>query len=330
MKTLYLSIIVLFTVASSSGLAYAEQPLLDFYNNSQLVLVGKVISLSQVPSTTNNPSQSPNQTRYDIQVEQYYKNPQDAKLITVYGYAKGIYFSQDPTYDIGNRVFLYVNQENGHYQIQPNSFVLHNNCDARPMIPLSTLPFESPPISAPAYTHIFDFQSDMGTSSDTFLIGNKIHISFVAENYLPVAKSATLIFSIKTENNTNLIFNDTKQITFPACSNKATVSWDFIPKSPGTYFVNVSMSGSMNLGTQTVLFTDPSVASSFDVRENMAGGTIDKAPYPPSPLQQFKSGIHASDVQCTQSLELVIKARDSSPACVKPATASILVKRGWA
>ena len=49
-----------------------------------------------------------------------------------------------------------------------------------------------------------------------------------------------------------------------------------------------------------------------------------------SPLKQFKSGISASDVQCTQGLELVTKAEDSSPACVKPDTAQKLIERGWA
>ncbi|GEM_PF-1707705 len=49
-----------------------------------------------------------------------------------------------------------------------------------------------------------------------------------------------------------------------------------------------------------------------------------------SPLEQFRSGIHASDVQCTQSLELVIKAEDGYPACVKFSTATMLIKNGWA
>lgn len=49
-----------------------------------------------------------------------------------------------------------------------------------------------------------------------------------------------------------------------------------------------------------------------------------------SPLQQLKSGIPASDVQCTQGLELVIKIENGSPACVKPDTAQKLIERGWA
>jgi hypothetical protein len=49
-----------------------------------------------------------------------------------------------------------------------------------------------------------------------------------------------------------------------------------------------------------------------------------------SPYKQIKSGVLAKDVQCKEGLYLVIKAKDDSPACVKPSTASTLVLWGWA
>ena len=48
------------------------------------------------------------------------------------------------------------------------------------------------------------------------------------------------------------------------------------------------------------------------------------------PLQQVESGIPASDIQCKQDLELIFKAENGSPACVKPDTAQKLIERGWA
>lgn len=48
------------------------------------------------------------------------------------------------------------------------------------------------------------------------------------------------------------------------------------------------------------------------------------------PLQQFKFGISIQDIKCKENLELVIKARDGSPACVKPETKIKLIQRGWA
>jgi hypothetical protein len=49
-----------------------------------------------------------------------------------------------------------------------------------------------------------------------------------------------------------------------------------------------------------------------------------------SPLQQFKSGINAEDVKCSDGFTLVIKSEDGSPACVKHDTTNILIERGWA
>lgn len=48
-----------------------------------------------------------------------------------------------------------------------------------------------------------------------------------------------------------------------------------------------------------------------------------------SPLKQFKSGISAENVQCNTNLVLIFKIEDSSPACVRPQTARILMERGW-
>lgn len=47
------------------------------------------------------------------------------------------------------------------------------------------------------------------------------------------------------------------------------------------------------------------------------------------PLKQFKSGIEIEEIQCRDSLILVIKY-DGSPACVKSATKQHLMDRGWA
>ncbi|MDE1843363.1 MAG: hypothetical protein KGH95_06915, partial [Thaumarchaeota archaeon] len=50
----------------------------------------------------------------------------------------------------------------------------------------------------------------------------------------------------------------------------------------------------------------------------------------PSPLKQFKSGIATNDIKCVQGFQLVTKAEDGSPACVKPDTAYRLILKGWA
>ncbi|MGI0087487.1 MAG: hypothetical protein ACREBI_05965 [Nitrosotalea sp.] len=49
-----------------------------------------------------------------------------------------------------------------------------------------------------------------------------------------------------------------------------------------------------------------------------------------SPLNQLKSGVLAKNITCNQELQLVIKAEDGSPACVRPENVATLVERGWA
>ena len=49
-----------------------------------------------------------------------------------------------------------------------------------------------------------------------------------------------------------------------------------------------------------------------------------------SPLKQFKSGIAARDVTCKEGLQLVIRAENTSPACVLPQSVQKLIQLGWA
>lgn len=48
-----------------------------------------------------------------------------------------------------------------------------------------------------------------------------------------------------------------------------------------------------------------------------------------APLQQFKLGITTDKISCKEGLQLIFKADDATPACVKPETAKILFERGW-
>jgi hypothetical protein len=49
-----------------------------------------------------------------------------------------------------------------------------------------------------------------------------------------------------------------------------------------------------------------------------------------APMKQINAGLGALDVECKADYQLVLKATDNKPACVKPADAQDLVKRGWA
>jgi len=48
-----------------------------------------------------------------------------------------------------------------------------------------------------------------------------------------------------------------------------------------------------------------------------------------SPRAQMIHGVSAQDVKCRGEFQLVIKASDNSPACIKPASVSKLMNWGW-
>jgi len=48
------------------------------------------------------------------------------------------------------------------------------------------------------------------------------------------------------------------------------------------------------------------------------------------PKQQLKVGVAIHDIKCKAEFELVFKATDGSPACVKPTSVEKLIERGWA
>jgi glucose/arabinose dehydrogenase len=49
----------------------------------------------------------------------------------------------------------------------------------------------------------------------------------------------------------------------------------------------------------------------------------------PPPLKQLRAGTLPEDIVCNDDYILVLKQSDSSPACVRPATAEKIIKRGW-
>jgi hypothetical protein len=63
--------------------------------------------------------------------------------------------------------------------------------------------------------------------------------------------------------------------------------------------------------------------------ENNSTSTISNRFGAWSPLQQYEKGFDAQDVVCKSGLQLLIKAEDDTPACVKLQTAQKLVERGW-
>ena len=100
---------------------------------------------------------------------------------------------------------------------------------------------------------------------------------------------------------------------------------------PGT--VNATITFSYIIGNQTdtnLSFDNNATSISKSFLFTISNETVPTPSVTLSPLKQFKSGIAAKDVKCVQDLQLVIKAEDGSPACIKSNDATMLVQRGWA
>jgi len=103
-------------------------------------------------------------------------------------------------------------------------------------------------------------------------------------------------------------------------------------------FTLTSRAGNKDLATQTVdkysiqvMQVDPYPVSTRNISSSDYVVTliVSDTKNTLSPLKQFKSGIPAQAIKCKQDLQLVIKAKDGSPACVKPSSVSKLLVRGW-
>lgn len=307
----------------------AQDIVLDSYKNSDLVLVGKVINLSQTPSTQT--VQQSNQTQYDIQVEKYYKNPQSAKLVSAYGYGKGIYFMYDPTFDVGDRLYLFLKKEQGRYVIQHPSFRLDNDCSADGLVPSNV--FEDPNTihhGPPANTELSVSGFD---ENGKFQVADTVQINYSAENYFPLMTNAIVELNV-TDQDGKVVLYDKKEIVIPACNGQVPLLWNLVAEKIGNYSAQVKVFRNYEISRETFFSREePRLEYGYVVEANSIAVSLDKTVYPIlAPLKQFKSGIAAKDVVCKQGrvyYELVMKKSNGQPICIKGTSLKALTLRGY-
>ena len=74
----------------------------------------------------------------------------------------------------------------------------------------------------------------------------------------------------------------------------------------------------------------PLVLSLFLVASLNSNDNAIAIAYFPPPLKQISDGIMPENVTCTEGLEIIQKASNGLPACVKPSSVEKLIQRGWA
>lgn len=282
--TVISGIVMIMTTNFAFGENQLNNAILAPFIDSDIVVVGKVIDAKNMTSE--------NETQYDVTIEKYLKGSNSSDTLSAIGSnirkeianpSKENYFNQ-AVFEKGDRVFLYLNQENGQYVISPFSFLISGNGT---IIPPGT-----------AVTIMPDKNSYYGTENVTIL--GVINKGYMYTSEAEYGKNSTVSITVSNPDNGKYLMD---QIDI---------------KPDGSFIYQFKIKGQLGIsGTYGV---------EVDVSGSGHGITFD---YIADPLNQYKSGMTAKNVTCTEGLQLVIKAEDGSPACVKPRSVNILIERGW-
>ncbi|MDE1832671.1 MAG: hypothetical protein KGI02_09950 [Thaumarchaeota archaeon] len=320
MKTLYLSIIVVFFVVySGTEIAYGEitpKTLANLYQEYQ----GKLIVLGQVMSVSENNAK--NLTSYDIKILDYVTRPQQASIIIASAHTEN---KTIPVFDVGDNVQLYLGKGLTGYEISPYSFKMDKKCSM--WLGPSRLDFE-PPHSAPASSTRF---LDVNGNS----ISPSLNHEFVLQTdgiYTPLDSIGFEVY-VSLNDKPNPIFHDTKQFNVQPCTY-ATPTWKYTPTEAGNYTVYYKVIGGIyqdkiildNASMTTGFTIEKSNVQSSKTTTNFIGNDLTPIL---SPLKQFKSGIKAENVTCKEGFERLIKGENGHPVCVKPTSVTRLLQQGW-
>ncbi len=291
---LILTIPLLIAVLNAYGLEeyYSSEQALK---ESDVSVVGKITSLEKISEE--------GKTEYVINVEEFMKliPPMVQPGVNLTAVAEGRF------YEVGDRGLFFLNFLDDHkngtddilkskYKISELSKTTKSNCSGTVLLGSTFVADE----------FILSQNGKNQNLHTKFPTNQPLNITFDAYNRN--LTSQTMDFQFKVLTQQGPILSEQQQIRFEECKKSAQTTWIFTPTFPGSYAIQALMGGK-EVYTLSGLVVEDYVAPA---------------------LKQFKSGIAAEDVKCKQSFQLVIKARDGSPICVKPQTKAKLIQRGWA
>lgn len=303
------SLIFLLTIHQVSADLLTPKTISELYKEYKLIIRGHVISVSQ--------NLQKNLTSYDVKIDEFLKLSQQYSVITVFSSIAQNPNTNNvlqPKFSVGDNVQFYLDQGPEGYSVSPYSFKMDDGCTG--FTGLTFLNY-SAPIPASDEPRFFDLNSsriDMPSLDQSF------QIKYDGVNDTPLNKTLVELL-IRVNNDTAPIFHDKKLLSMQPCSGLINASWYFAPHQVGNY--NVEVTQTSGLYNNKIIFGNYSSIATFSITRNTGEITM------LSPLKQFKSGVVAKDVKCANNLQLIIKAKDGSPACVKPETTKILYERGW-
>ncbi|MDE1763312.1 MAG: hypothetical protein KGH88_03590 [Thaumarchaeota archaeon] len=254
--------------------------------------------------------------QYNVHVEEFLKNPQNYNTIkvrqaTVGGVPTGP--STIAGFKVGDRVvfFLpkYENQTHFPMQYLPESFEIPQSCNGHDVLAQKRI------IGSNNFTVT---QGGIKVDYNNFTVNKPIKFLYARDVGTIFGKSFDVKVDIAKvkDQGSPLVFSQEIHAGSKPCQWVTSASWEFIPKEQGKYMMTIWTKEGNETGggmSQTPFYVK------FDT------GALNHT----SPLEQFRSGIKANDITCTNNLQLIFKVDDGSPACVTLDTANILVERGW-
>ena len=158
------------------------------------------------------------------------------------------------------------------------------------------------------------FLTDSRGNNENFLTNHQILIR--ADAYLEYPDTKTMDIEINMTSDTGYAFDSKRHLTFePNDTHMQQIVWQFTPTKAGNYTIEKFSDG---IHTSSTFFSVSDSNSSSN------------SPILVSPLRQYKWGILPSNIQCQNSLMLVFKVEDGSPACIEPQNVTKLQNWGWA
>lgn len=289
------------------------------YDSAEIIFTGKIISYEK-PQPPDNQLSSVD-TIYQIEIDQYIKNPQPEKILAVI--ARGGPDAEinsrgfdTVNFDVGDFVYVYLQKYDGDtlYRVQT---LFSHKIDS----PCEETPQELSHLVTPPSEWEFQLTDKNGNKKHAFKTGEEVVIQYDVVNKETKTQTFQLTMTVYGPDNDDDIFSDPikKEITLPACKGHAIVEWTFTPSEMGMFFIEISDS-------------DGNIGFGIDVNEKGIVTNPDKpVNLPTSVLQQYRAGVERDNLVCHGIPEkfLVIK-KNGDPACVNLETVYKLIERGWA
>lgn len=252
-------VLVGFGMCANNAYAMPSFSSQEIYDFSSVIVLGKVISVDSTFSPTHN--------LYEIKVEKYLKNPQDADMLFAAGQKTVNVRLGNTVFNVNDRgLFFLMNYTVGYdnpskiFGMYPTSRLIDPEWDKCNIFE-KNVPREHWTFGG--VNNLPIVRQGNNTDNETFKIRKEITIMYDIFNHSPIPKNTTYGILVKNLDDPDTLYKFTEinnAYILEPCTSYKTLTWSFTPSKPGHYSVEMyDLKGSrMEIGF--VVFGDePSV-----------------------------------------------------------------------